>query len=420
MDALTNFIKSFHKRSGTFILFASIFAKITSFITSLIIVKLIPNKELGVVIFAYNICSFIFPLAGVGLYQGLLTYSPLLVTPQKKRELYNYVQSKGLKLNIIIIVIGVLVTLFIKFSIPNTRFYVIAFLFILIPNLFLENVKIYLKVFKKNKLFAYTEVIYNLILFITSISLAYFYEEVGYAAALILTPFITSLVFLPQTKLNFKNISKPQIINIDFWKFGITAAFTSISSQVLVVIDILLVGIIIADPEAVTSYRYISIIPISILFLPQVFMNTDYVSLTENIYNKNIVYRYIKNYITTFSIISILILLSVTSLSTHILNLIDSNFVKYHECLIILTIGILPILILRGLFGNILSSIKCVKVNMYIVLIGIVLNIVGNYYFIPQYNLKGAAITSAIVMWFTSILSMISFFVLYRRVLQKS
>ena len=80
-----------------------------------------------------------------------------------------------------------------------------------------------------------------------------------------------------------------------------------------------------------------------------------------------------------------------------------------------LILGITGIYIFRGLFGNLLSSIGKIELNYYIISIAIIINIISNYYLIPKYGIKGAAITSAILMWFTGILSWLSFVYFYRK-----
>ena len=54
------------------------------------------------------------------------------------------------------------------------------------------------------------------------------------------------------------------------------------------------------DPIQVTNYRYISIIPFSLLFLPRVFITTDFVTFTEKIADRQYIMKYIKNYVLFF------------------------------------------------------------------------------------------------------------------------
>ena len=82
-------------------------------------------------------------------------------------------------------------------------------------------------------------------------------------------------------------------------------------------------------------------------------------------------------------------------------------------------IGICGILIFRGIFGNLLSSIGKAQINYYITSIALLLNIVSNNYFIPIYGIKGAAITTSILMWLTGIVSFIWFKILYKNLTPK-
>ena len=100
-----------------------------------------------------------------------------------------------------------------------------------------------------------------------------------------------------------------------------------------------------------------------------------------------------------------------------ILALLDPNFVKFTDSFLILMIGIVGIYIFRGLYGNLLSSIGKAHINYYVATFSLILNIVSNYFLIPKYGILGAAITTAILMWLSGIISMIVFWKIYTKVL---
>lgn len=102
-----------------------------------------------------------------------------------------------------------------------------------------------------------------------------------------------------------------------------------------------------------------------------------------------------------------------------LLSLLDTNFIQFSDTFLILMIGIVGIYIFRGLFGNLLSSIGKAHVNYYIAIIALMMNITANYFLIPVYGIKGAAITTAFLMWFTGIVSWIWFWILYKKLLLK-
>lgn len=276
-----------------------------------------------------------------------------------------------------------------------------------------ELMKIQFRLQHKNKLFALTEVVFFSILTLTILLLSYYFKEKGYAIALVLTPILSVLFFVKKIKADLVFKEKLNIINRKFWSYGIFASLSNVVTQLLFVIDILLIGILLNDAEMVTNYKYISLIPISLLFLPRAFINTDFVVFTENIYNKKYIVKYIKSYLLLFSILSIGFCLFFGLFADTILSLFDVTFIQYKTSFIILVFGVSGILIFRGLFGNLLSSIGKAHVNFYITSMALLFNVVSNYYLIPKYGIKGAAITSALLMWITGIVSAFVFWKLY-------
>jgi O-antigen/teichoic acid export membrane protein len=95
--------------------------------------------------------------------------------------------------------------------------------------------------------------------------------------------------------------------------------------------------------------------------------------------------------------------------SEYLLRIFGEEFIKYTETFMILVVGVCGILFIRGLFGNLLSSLGKANMNFIITAIALLLNFILNNYLIPIYGIKGAAITSAILMWFTGILSFLLF-----------
>jgi O-antigen/teichoic acid export membrane protein len=71
------------------------------------------------------------------------------------------------------------------------------------------------------------------------------------------------------------------------------------------------------------------------------------------------------------------------------------------------------------LYGNLLSSIGKAHINYYIASFALIINVTANFYLIPKYGLKGAAITTATLMWITGIISLVWFLILYKKLLSQ-
>ena len=419
MNIIIEYIKGFLNRSGSYVFLATILGRVLSFIASWIALKFIENDALGVVLFAYNIILFVIPISGFGLHQSLIRYGALAKSSEEKDSILAYVFKKGIIACLVLITIVISISLFINFKFENTLFYVVLLSFTIIPSYLLEIIRAQFRLQHNNKSFAFTEAVQSIILLLSVLVLSYLYKELGYAIALLLTPLLTSIIFFKSLNINNLIYKKIKVINFQFWKYGFFASLSNVVTQLLFVIDILLIGFILSNTEMVTNYRYVSIIPFSLLFLPRVFIATDFVAFTEKIYDAQYIFKYIKSYVLFFTVVSILVLLFSWLFSFQILGLLDKEFTQFSDTFIILMIGICGIFILRGLFGNLLSSIGKAHLNYYIATLALVINICANFYLIPKYGIKGAAITSAILMWFTGLLSYLLFIKLYKKLLLK-
>lgn len=415
MNLLKTYIQNFLSRAGSYVFTATIASRALSFIASWIALQFISNDTLGVVLYAWNIIAFLMPFIGAGLHQSLIRYGALLTSENDKKSLLHYVVKNGtissIFLTFFVAVIGLLFPF--KFSLANSYIPILSLSFI--PFFLLETIKIQLRLQHNNKMFAKVDVIYNIILVLLVFILSYLYKENGYITALILAPTLSSVLFFNRIKTEKSSVKKLEITNKEFWKYGFWGGLTGVVTVLLFVIDIFLIGEILENPEKITAYKYVSLIPFSLLFLPRVFMATDFVAFTEKIADKNYITNYSKSYLTLFTLLSIIICILFFIFSENILALFDKSFAQYSSSFKILTIGVCGILIFRGLYGNLLCSIGNIKVNSYITIIALFINILSNYYLIPIYGIKGAAITSALMMWFSGIASYLWFIILYKK-----
>lgn len=415
MKEIQYFILGFLKRSGGYVFSATIISRLLSFLASWVAIKLIPNKELGAVIFAFQIIAFIIPVAGLGLEQGYLRYGAFLKSTNEKDKLFTYAFKYGILVSFILIGLIILSTFFIEFKLTKTKYYLILLSIALTSHYIFGIIKIKFLLNKNNKLFSFVNLTYNVLLVFSVFILSYFFNELGYAISLIIVPFITTLFFINKLKVKWDQSVDKGIVNFIFWKYGFFASLSNVTTQLLISIDIILIGSILNNLELVTAFKYISLIPFSFLFLSQVIMTTDFVNLTEKINNNEYILNYIKNYIKLFSLISLGCLLFIYLSGAYILSFFQKDYSQYSTTLFILTIGISGILIIRGLFGNLLSSIGKAYINFITTSIAILLNLILNYYLIPTYGINGAAITSALLMWFTGILSALFFFYFFNK-----
>lgn len=415
MNSLKNYIQNFLNRAGSYVFGATILARLLSFVASWIALQYIANEKLGVLLYSWNIIAFLMPFVGAGLHQSLIRYGALLTNENDKKSLLHYVVKNGTFASIVLAFIVAVFGLLFPFKFKDAGLYIAIFSLSFIPFFLLETIKVQLRLTHNNKTFALVDAVYNVILVVLVFVLSYLYQENGYVSALLLAPTLASILFFNKIRVSQFQLKKLTITNTKFWKYGVFGGLTGVTTMLLFAIDILLIGNIMDNSEMVTIYKYVSLLPFSILFLPRVFMATDFVAFTEKISDKRYIFSYTKSYMSLFTLISLTICGGSFLFAKEILSIFDTSFILYANSFKILTIGVTGILIFRGIFGNLLCSIGKIEVNSYITIFALVINIISNYYFIPKYGIKGASITSALMMWFTGIASCIWFLILYKK-----
>lgn len=415
MDNLLHFYKGFIQRKGNYVFIATVVSRLLSLIASYIAIKLIGKTELGYVIYALNIMTFIIPLSGLGLQQSLLRFGARLSSTSAKKALFSFVFKKGILISILISIILFLLSGFLTFKLPEASYFLKLFSLLLITSFLLEILKIQFRLEHNNKQFAYVEILYNVILVICVFVLGYYFKEFGYSLAILIAPLITFLFFIKSVKINFRPSKLPIKIDYAFIKYGFYAGLANTMTQLLFAIDILLVGTILKDPSLVTAFKYISLIPFSLLFFPNIILTTDFVTLTENIYNREYLKKYNSNYKLLFLIFCSVIAVIFFVFSESILNIFDRSYQIYSIEFLVLTVGVFSILLFRSLYGNLISALGKAHINYYIALSILLLNIPANYYLIPRYGILGAVITSSTLMWFSSLLTYFIFKMLYKK-----
>ena len=174
MNNIIQFIENFIKRSGSYVFTATVSSRLLSFFASWIALQLIPNKELGIVIYAFQIVSFIIPIAGFGLHQGLIRYGAQLNSIEEKNNLFVYTLKKGTLVSFILIGLVILSAVIFTFENQKTSLYLILLSFSILTHYLLELIKIQFRLLKNNKKYSYVELTYNILLVILVFVLSYY------------------------------------------------------------------------------------------------------------------------------------------------------------------------------------------------------------------------------------------------------
>jgi len=407
---LKAFFKGFVQRSGPGILASTVLARGLTFFASWLALKLLPGEALGLILFAVSILAFFIPFAGFGASQGLLRYGALRGDAKEKDLFFIKLAKKGLIYSLMIIAFIIIFAGFLTHSLASAKYYLVILSALLIPQYLLELLKTYFRILPSNKKYALTEFTNALLSVIFVFAGCFFLKEIGYLLALLLSPLVTFLIFIPKKLYKIINDPTEPDPGSSFWKYSIFAGLSNTASQLLIAMDILLIGILLQDPLSVTHYKYLSLLPFSLAILPNILLTTDFVKLTQAIGDKAFIKNYIRNYLVVFGLITSIIWLVCLYFSNELLLFFGKDFLDFKMEFFLLLAGISAVLLLRGLFGNLLSAAGHSQLNFWISMIAISLNLILNILLIPPYGIFGAALTTAISMWLTSLLSVFLFY----------
>jgi len=103
---------------------------------------LIDATDLGYVIYALNIMTFLIPLSGLGIQQGLLRFGAQLNSVTEKKALFSFVFKKGLIFTLILSAAIFILSYFIPLEFPQSAYFLRWLSALLISMYLLEIIKV--------------------------------------------------------------------------------------------------------------------------------------------------------------------------------------------------------------------------------------------------------------------------------------
>ena len=394
MGGLKEFLSRFFSNKGHHVFFSFLIAKICGFLGSLVIIRLLPENEYGILSIVMSVCAIFLPFSGFGSNQILLRYGSIS-EKENKQNLSSYLFFKGIFNEIILMVIFVGISLFYALKYENI---IIIFLFfgIRLMGFYLSNhIQTYYRISGKNDIFAKVSNAINIGGFILLLVLTYLFKFYGYLLAIALIPYL-SLFWLKKEMFSAKRIvydNKKEI-----WRFGIFTAATSVISETLFSLDVMLLGFLMNE-NAVANYKVAILLPSNITVLAISFMQSDYPLLSKNYQNKNFLRSYIKNYYKIFIPICILILGFFYFFKDLLLKVFfGTNYSDNSNLMMILLLGFTFGMLSRNLFGNLLPAVGKIEVNTWVSILSLIILCVTAYFLVNTFGILGMGISLSLVL----------------------
>lgn len=415
MESLQEFLRNFLNRKGQYVFFSLLIAKLCAFIGALFLIRILPENEFGTMSIVASIFAVFVPFSGFGSPQILLRYGSITNGDHEKNALSNYLFFQGFGYQVLLGLLFLAVSIFYVNRYENILMIFAFFAIRLIGVYYLNHIQSQFRIFGQNAKFALVNNVVNISGLVLLLLLSYFFGLNGYLLAIAITPFFALIWF---KRKDFKRSTESfSFKKKELWNYGIHASGTALLSDLLFSADILLLSFLI-DESAVANYKVAILIPANITFLAITFMQNDFPELAKNYLNKSFLTNYISNYYKIFLPISLLVLIIGYLGKNEILHLFFSE--KYSDngfIFAILLLGFCLNMLLRNLYGNLLSAVGKMKLNTAVSLLTLIFLIIFSFIFVKMFGIMGMAISLTLSMFLSGLL-LLFFFSLYLKKLK--
>lgn len=408
MKGILNFIRDFHKNSGSWILASTIVNKFVLFLIKVFVLMFVEKEVFGQITYSLTLIAFFTPFIGLGSPAGLMRYGSITEKKDAKKNLTDYAFSTGI------------VGTFILMSLMTAGFYwfekdssvVLIFLIILVwrmLSLFLNNHQsVQMRIDGKNRLYGQYDITNSLVLLVLAVLLTFIFNATGYVISLVIAPIIVFLIFSFRYGFPNFNLKTPEDLDFKtFWSYSILSSFTSVITQMVFLLDVFLIEKFLTVND-VAEYGAATLIPLNVLILPLIFMRTDFKKIAENEFNSGFLRRYYKNYFLLFLLLCVAGMLISVFLGEWIFSFLGSDYSPY-KLFLILMIGACSALLLRVPLTGILTALGLAKINTITGIITLIIALILNLTLIPTYGLEGAAWATTISLTVSGLMNLIYF-----------
>ena len=406
----------FGYKTGFFHIFSSnILNKIMVFAGGIFLVRILNKQDFGLYSYSQNLLEIFLLINGFGITEGLLQYGSKTRKRIKKEKYVKYSLKIGLLSNIFIFLILILFLIFGKLKIYEAKKILLMMSLLPIFNTFFSIIQIKLRIELKNREMAKISNVNTFLNILGMLIGAYFYGLygliIGKYVGIILSIFY-SFRYIKYTFIRWKKIEAlSQEKKKDIQKFSFIALINNSISQILYIIDIFLIGYLIADKLILASYKIATLIPVALNFIPLSVMIYIYPYFAQN---SNDIKWVRENYINLLRysfFINLLISLILVIFSKSIIRFVFSeNYLDAQLPFVILSVGYFFSATLRIPSGNIINAIGKIKFNFYNTLISGIINIVLDIYFIKKIGSVGASYATLLVFIISGIIGNIFLF----------
>lgn len=396
---------------------SSVINKILTFMSSIILVRLIPKSEYGIYCNADNILGMFCILEGFGMVSTFLQYGS--TTQGKKKEVvWSFCFHGAVLFQIFLSMVIFITALTVKFSIPGTGVLLALMAFLPICRIVRDMQQIYLRTELKNKEYAYSNTLSTAITVVLSCVLSVFFLEKGIIIASYVSVFVVIIYIIGKCKIKFPNIhnSLNKDDKVKLLKFSAVCMVNNSTSSIMYLLDTFVLGIVVASSTVTASYKVASKIPTALAFIPSCVMTYIYPYFAKHKDDGKWCFKNYKKVLVLFGTFNIISVGTLIIIAPYVIRLIFGT--QYLDALIpfrLLCFNYIVQATLSTLSGQLLVSQEKLWFNTLCGFGSSIINTILNLILIPQYEAIGAAIATVSVSVIFGIAQFIYLYTILKR-----
>lgn len=374
---------------------ANVINKIAAFLANIVIVRFLTQDEYGVFSYANNVYSIALLFTGFGLLLGMFQFCAERRPQQEKEAISWFVLSRGLLIDCVICFTLVLMMVAVPLPIPGAAKYAAMLAPLLVVDYLFQYAVVYFRARKENKVFANIQTVNTVLYLFAACSGAYIGGVagtiIGRYAAYVATVFYAIILLWRDGFLPLRREKLSQALKREVWAYSLPTQVSSCLNQLTLLLDVFLVGLLLANELEVALYTVATLIPEGMLFVPSslnVFAAPYFVEHNED---RNWYVSWFRKYLfgavlVLFSLFAFLFMFAPWIVHTLWGLEYDASVVPFRILsLCFVFTG------LRIIFTNLLCTLRAVGSNLLVSIITLIVNVALCFALIPSFGIIGAA-----------------------------
>lgn len=383
--------------------------QVLSFLSSIVLVRVLTKADYGCFSYALNIYQFFLLLSGLGISSGILQMcSEYSDKPEKSKIIYDWGSTFGIKVNVLLSVCILVVGLFVPISIEGTNELLVCFCALPIFTLIYEMAIAKMRGDIKAKEYSYSNIV-NMVLYcglsiLGAIIMASKGLIFGRYLAYILTSIFIAITF--HVFPSFKKVKLENGIKMPLLKVSLISVVNNGLSTLFNLLEVFILGIVVSDSTVTASYKVATTIPAALNFVPLAFAVYVYPYFAKHIGDSKWIRKNYLRSLLGLGAINGAIAIILIIIATPLVHIVFGT--QYADSVILFRILVVGYFIggtFRVLSGNLLVSQRKLLYNTLVAIVGCVISIVANVILIPRHGSLGAAWAHICVLTITGILN---------------